>query len=418
LQLLTSGAGREPGRAAGSKMRAAFFHDNRFGRDASGAYYTCGALGYGVLARYLEHFDELTVVGRVQEANELMRTVVNGPGIKMACTEQLSPLELMFGSAIPRHVRAVMAQVDCAIARLPSAIGEVACREAIRTGKPWMVELVGCSWDALWGHGSIAGKVLAGYGFFRTRRCVNRAPFALYVSQQFLQSRYPCSGTSLACSDVNIDEVAQDVLERRLRRIGEGFGRRSVVIGLVGSLNVAYKGHETALQAVHRVARAVPTVKLRFLGEGDPSPWRRRAAALGIEGKVEFCGSLPEGRPVLQWMDELDLFIIPSHTEGLPRALVEAMSRALPAIGSNVGGIPELIDGAWTHRPRDHQRLAQLIRALVESPERLEELARRNWSRARNYEVKVLRERRDRFFRAFKAYASAGEARERAIASH
>jgi glycosyltransferase involved in cell wall biosynthesis len=386
-------------------MRAAFFHDARFGRSASGVYYIHGAPGYRVFARYLAHFDSLVVVGRVQEATGAMRTVASGPGIEMACAEQLSPLQLMFGRAIRRHVRNAMAGIDCAIARLPSAIGEIACREATRAGKPWMVEVVGCPWDSLWNHGSIAGKLLAPYAFFQTQRWVRRAPFVLYVSQRFLQDRYPCSGTSVACSDVVIERPAREVLERRLNRLDEGFGKRPATFGLVGSLNVAYKGHETALRALALVARDIPRVKLLCLGEGDPSRWRRRAASLGVGEKVVFCGSLPEGRPVLEWMDDLDLFLIPSHTEGLPRALVEAMSRALPAIGANVGGIPELIDRRITHPPGDHRRLAQLIKALLESRVRMKELALRNWSTAANYTLDILEDRRGRFFQMFKTYA-------------
>jgi glycosyltransferase involved in cell wall biosynthesis len=362
-------------------------------------------MGYRVLARYLAHFDSLVVVGRVQEATDAMRTVASGPGIEMACVEQLSPLSLMFGRAIRRHVRNVMAGIDCAIVRLPSTIGEIACREAIRARKPWMVEVVGCPWDALWNHGSIAGKLLATNGFFQTQRWVSRAPFALYVSQRFLQDRYPCSGTSVACSDVVIERPAQEVLKRRLNRLDEVFAGQPVTLGMVGSLNVAYKGHETALRALTLVARDAPQVKLLCLGEGDPSRWRRRAASLGVGDKVVFCGSLPEGRPVMEWMDDLDLFLIPSHTEGLPRALVEAMSRALPAIGANVGGIPELIDRGITHPPGDHRRLAQLIKALLENRVQMKELALRNWSTAADYVLDVLEDRRGRFFRRFKAYA-------------
>jgi glycosyltransferase involved in cell wall biosynthesis len=393
-------------------MRAAFFYDKRFGRDASGVYYTHGALGYRVLARYLAYFDTLVVVGRVQEITESMRTVATGPGIEMACTEQLSPLRLMFGTAIRRHVQDVMTGIDCAIIRLPSAIGEVACREAIRARKPWMVEVVGCPWDAMWNHGSLAGKVLAGRDLLATRHYIRRAPFAMYVTQHFLQRRYSCPGASVACSDVAIERPDEEVLERRLRRLDEGFGDRPVVLGLVGSLNVAYKGHETALRALGLLARAMPNLRLRFLGEGDPPRWRKRVSDLGLDSNVEFCGSLPDGHAVLQWMNELDLLIAPSLTEGLGRAIIEAMSRALPVIASKVGGNPELIDRECTHPPGDHNRLAQLIRVLLENPERMKELARRNWSTAHEYTSDVLEERRNRFFREFKEFArSLGERR-------
>jgi glycosyltransferase involved in cell wall biosynthesis len=386
-------------------MRAAFFYDNRFGRDASGVFYTYGALGYRVLARYLAYFDTLVVVGRVQALNGSMKTIASGPRIELACTEVLSPLRLMHGLAVRRHVREVMKHIDCAIIRLPSAIGEVACREAVRVEKPWMIEMVGCPWDALWNHGSLAGKLLAGRSFLQTRYWAHRAPFATYVSRAFLQRRYPCSGVSLGCSDVLIGAPVGEVLEHRLRRIDESIGGRPVALGLVGPLNVDYKGHETALRALALLVRAAPRLRLCLLGDGDPSRWRKRAAELGVEGNVEFCGSLSDGHAVLEWMDGLDVLIAPSRTEGHGRAIVEAMSRGLPVIGSDRGGIPELIDRACTHPPRDHNAMAQLVNALLENPDRMKELARRNWLTARGYAADVLEERRERFFREFKAYA-------------
>jgi glycosyltransferase involved in cell wall biosynthesis len=258
----------------------------------------------------------------------------------------------------------------------------------------------------MWNHGSLAGKVLAGRDFFETRRWLRQAPFAVYVSQRFLQGRYPCSGVSIGCSDVIIERPAREVLERRLKRLDEGLGDAPAVLGLVGSLNVGYKGHETALRALALLVYANPNLRLRLLGEGKPSRWHKLAVDLGVEEHVEFCGSLPDGHAVLQWMDELTLLIAPSRQEGIGRAIVEAMSRALPIIGSNVGGIPELIDHRCTHPPRDHKRLAQLIKGLLDNPERLKELVRANWSTAHEYASDVLQERRSRFWRKFKTYVS------------
>jgi hypothetical protein len=386
-------------------MRAAFFHDHRFGRDTAGVYYSNGALSYRTLSRYLRHFDDLLVVGRLAESTRFTRTIASGPGVEMACVPCNSRLQLALGTAIRRHVREVMARVDAAIIRLPSAIGRVACAEAVGAGKPWMVEVVGCAFGALWNHGSLAGKAIAIPSFVLTRRCVERAPFAVYVSQGYLQRLYPCRGASVGCSNVAIDAPEAPVLRRRLRRVDAGFGARPVALGLVGSLDVDYKGHDTALRALRVFEDAGPEMRLRFLGGGEPSRWRTRAAALGVERNVEFCGMLPGGQAVLEWMDGLDLLLVPSLTEGVPRALVEGMSRALPAIGSTAGGIPELISGSCIHAPRDHRGLARLVARLVADPEELKAQARRNFSKAGEYAADVLEQRRDGLLARFRAYA-------------
>jgi hypothetical protein len=392
-------------------MRAAFFHDHWFGRDAAGIWYSNGALPHRVLARYLAHFDALVVVGRGRAASAAMRTVASGPGIEMACFEPRTALGLYQPRAVARHVRAVLARVDCAIVRLPSVVGRIACREAERAGKPWMVEVVGCALGALWNHGSLAGKALALPTFLATRRAVGRARFACYVSQEFLQRRYPSRGVSVACSNVAIERPRREVLEARLRRIAAGPRAGGPVLGLVGSLDVDYKGHETALRALALLrGEALPGARLRLLGGGDPARWRLRAAALGVAGALELSGTLPGGAPVLEWMDDLDLLLVPSSTEGVPRALIEGLSRALPAVGSRVGGIPELLDAEWTHPPGDAAALARLVARLATDAAALARQARRGWDAAGRYAADVLEARRSGFLARFAAAAAAARA--------
>jgi glycosyltransferase involved in cell wall biosynthesis len=406
-----------PQRRGVDGMRAGFFYDHRFERDASGTYYSYGALPYQALARYLKHFDRVLVVGRVQESSGSTQTVASGEGIEWACLERSSRLALFFGLGVTRHVRDVMARVDCVIVRMPSLIGPIVCREAIRTRKPWMVEVVGCAWDTLWNHGSLQGKAVALPVHLRNKHYIEKAPFALYVSQQALQHHYPCRGECLGCSNVIVDTPRREVLERRLARLDSGLDGQPPTLGLVGSLDVNYKGHETALRAIALLKGSVPTLRLRCLGGGDPSRWAGRAAALRVAGQIEFSGALPSGAPVLEWMDRLDLFLIPSLTEGLPRALIEAMTRALPAVGARAGGIPELLGKGCVHPPGDHRHLARLIKHFLERPDEMKVHAHRNWETACDYAADILEERRHRFLDKFKAFAAASSKESQARAS-
>ncbi len=383
-------------------MIVAFFHDERFTRDASGTYRGTGAIPYGALARYLRHFDRVVVVGRLEEPNPSTRTVVSGEGVEFACipTSELSPARAV--AVVARRAREVLARVDAAVVRMPSKIGFVACREALRSGTPLLVEVVADSFDALWNHGSWTGRVAAVPLALLSRHYIGRAPFTIYVTRRALQRRYPPHGISVGISDVIVDPPGADVLERRLARIRARAPGAPATLGLVGSYDVGYKGHETALRAIAALRRAGRPVALRCIGAGDPSRWRRRAASLRIEPWVDLGRAVPHGDAVLEWMDGLDVYVIPSLQEGLPRALVEAMSRGLPAVGSRRGGIPELLEERWLHPPRDHRRLAALVAALLDRPEEQLEQARRAFEVASGYAREILEARRDAFVRRFK----------------
>lgn len=388
-------------------MRAAFFHDHRFRRTPDGDCFTGGNLPYAVLRRYLAHFDHLTVVGRcegVADASALARS--SGEGVGFACLPPGASPATPWAPGLRRHVRAVLERVDCAVIRLPSVVGLAAAAEAARAGRPWLAEVVGCAWDALWNHGAARTRLAAGPMWALCRRWIARAPYALYVSREFLQRRYPCAGAVEACSDVRIDPPRAEVLERRLARIA-GPRRGPAVLGLVGSLDVDYKGHGTALRAVAALRRQGLAVRLRCLGGGDAARWRGLAAKLGVADQVEFTGTLPAGGAVFAWMDELDLFVVPSVVEGLPRALVEAMSRACPVVGSTAGGIPELLPARALHPPRDHARMAALVGEALRRPEQLAAAAAESFEAARRYAPESLDSRRSRFLERFAAAAGA-----------
>jgi glycosyltransferase involved in cell wall biosynthesis len=383
-------------------MIAAFFHDERFTRDATGTYYSTGGVPYSAFARYLKHFDRVIVVGRLAESHT-NRTVASGRGVEWACidTAELSPARAL--SVMARRAREVLASSDCAIVRLPSLIGLFACREALRSGKPFMTEVVGNAFDALWNHGTWRGKLAAIPTTVLNRHYIARAPFATYVTREFLQRSYPPGGTSVAISDVVIDAPRAEVLESRIARIAARDRTAPATLGLVGSYDVNYKGHETALRATALLRRAGRPVTLRFIGVGDPARWRARAVALGLEPYVDIGGSLPQGAAVTEWMDTLDVYLIPSLQEGLPRALIEAMSRGLPAVGSRRAGIPELLDARFLHPPADHRALAALVGALLDDRDEMRIQASRNWSTAGQYVKEDLEARREEFVRSFRA---------------
>ena len=143
------------------------------------------------------------------------------------------------------------------------------------------------------------------------------------------------------------------------------------VVGNVAAL-VAQKGHEHLIEAASLVVREVPDVRFVIVGEGD----RRAALERHIKDKhlerhVFLAGFRTD---VLELTKGFDIFVVSSIHEGMCVALVDAMAAGKPAVGTRVGGIPEvLVDGETgvLVEPRDHGAMAaSLIRLLKDDAAR------------------------------------------------
>src|SRR5207302_3928988 len=128
-----------------------------------------------------------------------------------------------------------------------------------------------------------------------------------------------------------------------------------------------------------------------------------RAKALGLNGAVQFRGQVVSADAVRAELDRADLFVLPSRQEGLPRAMIEAMARGLPCIGSTVGGSPGLLPVEDLVPPGDASALTRKIHDVLGDPQRMARMSARNLEKAREYRKDVLSERRRVFYEHVKA---------------
>ena len=157
------------------------------------------------------------------------------------------------------------------------------------------------------------------------------------------------------------------------------------------------------IEALARLKAAGRTdVEYRLAGGGDPTALRELAQRLGVAEQVVFVGSLPHDA-VFSWLDGLDLYIQPSLQEGLPRALIEAMSRGLPAFAAHTGGMPELLGDACIFAKKDVCGIVRLLDACT--PERMAAMAECNFAAAQAFEKETLARKRTQFYAAFAAAA-------------
>ena len=154
------------------------------------------------------------------------------------------------------------------------------------------------------------------------------------------------------------------VAARQALGLGEGF-----LVTTVGRL-AQEKNFPMLLDAFARATAGQPQAQLVFVGDGsEREPLVQQADALGIGGRVQFLGWRKD---VGQLLPAFDLFVLSSFSEGLPMAMLEAMSAGVPVVSTAVGDIPDVIADGVTGRltaPDDGAAMAAALGELAAAPE-------------------------------------------------
>lgn len=154
--------------------------------------------------------------------------------------------------------------------------------------------------------------------------------------------------------------------DRRQHRMQRGYTDADIVIGTVGRA-VPVKNWPVLLQAFARVRRRHPGAHLVLVGDGpDKAASEAVVRALDIGTAVRFVG---HSNDVPAWLACMDVFALPSSTEAASNALLEAMAVGLPAVATDAGGTPELVDAGVTGQlvpPTDVAALAETLAAYCE----------------------------------------------------
>lgn len=378
-------------------MNALFCYDGPIQYDEQGKHYS-PVINNTVFNRYLGHTDHLTVAIRVEPfrvgADAGRSKLIDETDVDIVAVPNLSSATgIVFNRGKAKRILTEqMEKADFAIIRLPSFIGQLAVKVARKLGKPYLVEIVGCPWDSLWNYG-LKGKVIAPWMTLSMKSQVKKAPYAVYVTNSFLQNRYPTKGISTNCSNVEINTVAEEILARRLEKIRAG--GEKLVIGTTAAVNVPYKGQQYVIEALGKLKKQGATnFVYQMVGDGDRTRLEQYIRENDVADQVMFLGAMPHEK-VFAWLDTIDIYVQPSRQEGLPRALIEAMSRGLPAIGAATGGIPELIlpDRIFSNTTKNIDEICALLRDYTQ--ERMEQEACRNFEESKIYLIENIKKRRN-----------------------
>ncbi|MFO0916752.1 MAG: glycosyltransferase family 4 protein [Planctomycetaceae bacterium] len=390
-------------------MNVCVVTEHRFYRTPDQTVWTDGPFARPFWDRYLDVFDEVRAIARVLPVQQCEPKWVRASGDRV----EFASIPYYVGlyefarkrSAVKQAVRDAVQPDDAVILRVPSTLANLLYPHLLRTGHPYAVEAVGDPYD-VFAPGAIRHPLRPYLRWRLTRdmKAICRdSQVATYVTAAALQRRYPPGPDteSFYFSDVQLDGLIAPSPRTYIAKPGW-------TMITVGSLGHLYKAQDVQIAAIAACRQSGLNVRLQIAGEGKHrGELEQLAAELGVAEHVEFLGQLPAGPAIGAALEQADVFLLPSRQEGLPRALIEAMAKALPCIGSHVGGIPELLPEEDRVAASDVAALTAKIREFVTNPQRLERCSRRNLERTREFTEDVLRERRLSFYQSVRDHAPA-----------
>lgn len=388
-------------------MNLAITLEYRFSKTPNGSIWTKTTYSSSFWDSYLNVFDKIKIIARAEEVcfiDSDYKRVDSSNRIEVICLPlYIGPLQYLQNFIeIRKILTREVSNKDAVIMRVGSPIADILQKILKKRKQPYGVEVVGDPWDVFASSAFHHPFRLFFRYYFRNKlrkQCKN-ADAALYVTAHTLQNKYPVDKNKFftGVSDIELDE--QDLLEkpRSFNRDGDIFK-----LIFIGSLEYYAKAPDILIEAVALNIKKGFKLCLTIVGDGRiRENIEKSTRKLNIKEYVNFLGQLPAGESIKRQLDEHDIFILPSRTEGLPRALIEAMARALPCIGSDVGGIPELLEDEDMVKPGDAVALAQKIEEFLFSPTRMNAASKRNLEKSKEYLFPIIIERKKKFINKVK----------------
>lgn len=365
------------------------FTESRFGRRPDGRWAALDSSTWG------EKWDRYGLDGiRVRVvAQGDQRRAAESPPVPGSVT--VVPLPCYAGPRglpriLPRLVVAIaraVAQADTVVLRLPGVVGSIAGVMCRFLRRDYAVEVVGDPAEGLRaGVFGPLGRRLIPLAETQLRWLVRGAAASLYATHQTLQRRYPRRpGTpTIGMSNVVLRPGTLAASSRT-------WSPPPFRLITIGNQENHYKGQDVLLRALRELVEDGFDATATIIGGGRlHGELIESAHALGLASRVVFTGVLDDRAFIRELLDSASLYAQPSRAEGMPRALIEAMARALPAVGTRVGAIPELLPPFCLVPVDDHRALARAMRELLTDREAWEEQSRDNLKIAQSFEQTLL----------------------------
>lgn len=380
----------------------------RLKEDLEGNFYTDGNLNDKVWNRYKKYCDELLILLRAEEKKYTKEYAMQKfNSIKMQKVKVFKTIDLMtpkyrfidFFSRkkVKKEIEKAVIECDKAIIRSAHNFYTLtAVKMCQRYNKPYMIEVAGYAFDGYWNHGDLFGKIVAYPYELMAKKAMLNANYCLYVTDYTLQKRYPCKGKTLGCSDVELYGSNKKDLNNRLESINSD---KKMIIGTIGGVNVKLKGQKDVIKALGKLKKnGYNNFEYQLVGLGSHDYLNKFIEKYNLQDEVKFLGGMPHEK-IFEWLKSIDVYIQPSHTEGLCRAIIEAMSVSCPVIVSNAGGNPELASSKYIFRKGNVKEIINILKNLNTKDLKIE--AKRSYASSQKYNKEILDKIREEFYNDF-----------------
>lgn len=381
-------------------MDLIFITEARFYKAAQGIYYA-GDMSYNnkLWERYLEDFNNVYVVARIFNSNENFDkdfVVDNVHFLPLPSFDGIfSFMKNLF--EIKKCLNNYLVPNHAVIIRGGGILGYSASKICKNKKIKYGIEVIGDPYE-VFAPGVIKHPLrpfFRGWFTYIQKVTVKRAIAAIYVTKFTLQKRYPASEKAFStyASDVFLDLTKPITAHKSFQDV------EKIKLISVGSLDQMYKSPDILIKAVKILVEKEIDVHLVWLGKGKcQGEMEQLCKDLSISDNVQFVGAVPSDE-VTNYLDNSDIFLLVSRTEGLPRAVVEAMSRGLPCIGTRVGGIPELLLDEALVAPESSQQIADKIFSFFDDKSMYSKHSLRNLENSQEYSFDVLNGKRKEFYK-------------------
>jgi glycosyltransferase involved in cell wall biosynthesis len=358
---------------------------------------------------YQQGFEEVGIFTRLIDRDPLPGAArpADGAGIRFyGLPEWNARRAVVRIPKILRIARQAVAECDAVWLHSPSVEADMVYLWARRFNKPICLE---CRGDqvlsqAYWvKRGARPANLLSTYFNRQFQRHLKHAWGCIFVAEQLCglyKDEFPRGTRAEVISDARIgDRYFKEP------RAFTGSNGRTIRLVNVGRLETQ-KDQATLIKAFSMVeSSGLVNCELHLVGDG---PLRleleQLAAALHIEEKVIFHGFIPWGVALFRLYDGMDLFVLSSINEGMPRALLEAMACGLPCISTAVSGASELLPSEALVPIGQADRLAGRLLETIQLPGAADRNAAQCWQRIQDFRSHQLQQKKKKYLLEFREY--------------